>query len=118
MSVNGAVMDEDDELDALRRKRAQELQAQAEARQDAQEHDAEIEAARSQVLWQILTPEARERLAALRMARPEFAKAIEERLIALAQSGRLGDQKITDEVLKEILARSSSNKRDINIERR
>lgn len=111
-------MAEDPDLEALRRQRAKDLQAQAEAQQEAQAREAQVEAAKSQVLWQVLTPEARERLAALRMARPEFAKAVENQLIVLAQSGRLGDQKITDEVLKQILARFSAGKRDINIERR
>ena len=54
------------------------------------------------VLLQILEPEARERLANIKLTKPEFARAIEQQLVALAQSGRL-KQKITDAQLKELL---------------
>lgn len=65
----------------------------------------------------ILTHEARERLARVRMARPEFARAIEDQLIILAQSGRIKN-KIDDDQLKSLLAKLTKSKRDIKIERR
>jgi programmed cell death protein 5 len=116
----------DDELAELRRRRLQELQAQhAAARQQqdpaavaqAQAEAAEAEAQKEAFLRQIMTPEARERLARLKMARPEETRQVESQLIGLAQSGRLGSR-IDDEQLKLILARLLPNQRDINIRRK
>lgn len=114
-------MQDDAELEELRRRKMAELQASAAERQ-AQAHAeaqarAEQEAARRAVLRQILTPEARERLTRLSMARPEVAQSVEDQLIALAQSGRVRGQ-IDDATLRDLLARIVPPKRDIKIERR
>ncbi len=115
----------DDELEAIRRRRMAELQARAAAQQRGtleqaeaeavarEEQDAQIEA----LMRQILTPEARERLARVRLARPEDARSLEAQLVQLAQSGRL-QGKITDDQLKAILARLQPAGRDINIRRK
>ncbi|HLE47572.1 MAG TPA: DNA-binding protein [Candidatus Thermoplasmatota archaeon] len=115
----------DDELAEIRRRRLQELQAQQAARQQVTAEDvqaeaeqrAEAEAQKEAVLRQILTPEARERLTRLRMARPEETRQVEQQLIGLAQSGRL-QSKIDDAQLKLILARLIQGSRDINIRRK
>lgn len=114
----------DEELEAIRRRRVAELQARQRAAQDdmavaAEEAVAreEQEAQREQLLRQILTPEARDRLVRLKMARPEEARALEAQLIQLAQSGRL-QGRIDDEQLKLILGRLFPAGRDINIRRR
>jgi len=54
------------------------------------------------ILRQILTPEARSRLANLKLVKPELAETIEQQLIALAQSGRIPIP-ITDDFLKKLL---------------
>jgi programmed cell death protein 5 len=118
-------MAEDDELEALRRRRVQELQRQQqgsgqddEIRDAVQSQQADQERAmREQLMRQILTPEARERLERLRMARGDHARQLENQLISLAQSGRLGG-KVDDEQLKQILARIGDGQRDINIRRK
>ncbi|MCC7549959.1 MAG: DNA-binding protein [Methanobacterium sp.] len=112
------------DIEEIRRKRMQELQQQAAAQQAAQQQspDAqaqeqmrrELEAQKRQALLQILTPEARSRLANLRLTKPEFVDQIELQLIQLAQMGRI-KSKITDEQLKELLRKMSGQKREINI---
>jgi programmed cell death protein 5 len=112
-------MEEDDEeLDRLRLKRLQELQAEQQmAGQDqaAEEQRAsELEAQKKHVMRQILTPDARERLARLKLGRPDFAAAVEQQLLLLAQTGRLG-QKIDDKILQQILLKLQPKKKEIKI---
>jgi programmed cell death protein 5 len=109
----------DDELAELRKRRMEQLQRQA---AEQQMFDQEMEQRRrqesqiQQILMQILEPEARERLNNIRLTRPEFAKAIEQQLVMLAQSGRL-KQRITDAQLKELLKQVVPSKKDWNIRR-
>lgn len=112
-------MTSDDELEALRRKRLAELQMQMESEQqaEARRRNAEMAAQRQAVLRAVLLPEARERLAALRMTRPELVAEVEQQLFILAQQGRINRQ-IDDATLKDLLSRLMPRKREINIERR
>lgn len=111
------------DIEEIRRRRMAELQQQAAAQQaqqqpsDAQSQEQmrrELEAQKKQAMMQILTPEARSRLANLRLTKPEFVDQIELQLIQLAQMGRV-QSKITDQQLKELLRKLSGQKRDINI---
>jgi len=110
------------DIEEIRRRRMQELQQQAAQQAQQQPQDAqaqeqmrrELEAQKRQALLQILTPEARSRLANLRLTKPEFVDQIELQLIQLAQMGRI-KSKITDEQLKELLRKMSGQKREINI---
>ena len=88
----------DEEIEAIRQRKMQELQRQIEEERRRQE----LAAQRRAVLRAILTPEARERLDNLRVVRPELVDALEQQLIALAQSGKVRVP-ITDEDLKRIL---------------
>jgi programmed cell death protein 5 len=115
---------EDPELAELRRRRMRQLQdlqasevanAQAYAAQEAEAQRRESE--RSEVLRRILTPEARERLGRIRLAKPEVAGAVEQQLIALAASGRIQRQ-IDDATLRSLLERIAPERREINITRR
>ncbi len=107
----------DEELEAIKKRKMLELQRQQEMSAAQEEQMKQLELERAALLRQITTPEARERLARLRMARPEVAESVENQLIALAQSGRL-DRVIDDNTLKMILERAIPQKREIKIERR
>jgi programmed cell death protein 5 len=109
----------DDELAELRKRRMEQLQRQAAEQQMLEQEMEQRRRQESQIqhiLMQILEPEARERLNNIRLTRPEFAKAIEQQLVMLAQSGRL-KQRITDAQLKELLKQVVPSKKDWNIRR-
>lgn len=108
---------EDPELEALRQKRYAELQQQAQNQAAQQEQAQRFEAQKQGVLRQILTPEARDRLANIRLANPQMAESVENQLIQLAQSGRMRGV-IDDTMLKNILAQITPQQREITIQRR
>ena len=116
------------DLDEIRQKRMAELQAQqAAAQQQAQqqqmaqmqqqEAQAQFEAQKKQILGQILTSEARNRLANLKLTKPELVNNIELQLIQSAQAGGLRG-KVTDEQLKVLLRQIAGQKREIKITRK
>ncbi|MEW5759513.1 MAG: DNA-binding protein [Candidatus Thermoplasmatota archaeon] len=107
----------DEELEALRRKKLQELQAQRAQQLAAEEEEKAIESQKQLILRKVLEPEARERLGRLKTAYPDVAKAVENQLILLAETGKL-DQKIDDETLCQILSKIVPRKREIRIDRR
>jgi programmed cell death protein 5 len=106
----------DEELDALRQRRYSDLQRAAIGEQRQTESRRQLEAQKQAALKQILTPEARQRLTNIRMVKPEFAEQIELQLIQLAQAGRI-KVPITDDQLKEALARLQSQRKEIRIRR-
>ena len=108
---------EDPELAALRQKKMAELQQQAQQQAAQEEKAKQFEMQKQSVLRQILTPEARDRLANVRVANPQMADMVEMQLIQLAQSGRLQGV-IDDAMLRNILAQIAPQKREITIQRR
>ncbi|MFW5638624.1 MAG: DNA-binding protein [Methanoculleus sp.] len=111
----------DDELAELRRRRMEQLQQQQAMDQQALEEEAlrqkQIESQIRLALMEILEPEARERLNTIKLTRPEFAKAVEQQLVMLAQSGRIRER-ITDDQLKSLLAQLTPSKKEFRITRR
>jgi programmed cell death protein 5 len=110
----------DDELSELRKRRMAQLQQQAADQQGMQEeleHQQRVKSQMQMVLMQILEPDARERLNTIKLTKPEFAGAVEQQLVALAQSGRLRS-KITDSQFKELLRQIAPTKRDYSITRK
>ena len=65
----------------------------------------------------ISTPEARQRLANLRLTKAELVNAIEAQLIQMAQAGRI-QVPVTDATLKQILRETTNTKREIHITRK
>jgi programmed cell death protein 5 len=115
---------EDPELAELRRRRLRQIQdsqasdvanSQMYAAQEAEMQRREAE--RSEILRRILTPEARERLGRIRLAKPEVASSVEQQLISLAASGRIQRQ-VDDATLRALLERIAPERREINITRR
>ncbi|ABN70182.1 DNA-binding TFAR19-related protein [Staphylothermus marinus F1] len=86
----------DAELEEIKKRKLLELQRKME---EEKQRRMQIEA----ILRRILTPEARSRLANLRLVKPELANIVEQQLITLAQSGRV-PVPITDNFLKKLLA--------------
>ncbi|MEN2974811.1 MAG: DNA-binding protein [Candidatus Caldarchaeales archaeon] len=104
---------DEEELEKIRMKKMAELQQKA-----AEEERKRREQEKMSALRIILTLEARQRLANLRLVRPELVEQLEEQLIRLAQSGRISIP-ITDDVLKEILSKlDAERRREIRIVRK
>ena len=101
-------MYDDEEMEAIR----QQQQA-VQAAQDEQR--AAVEAQKQSILRQILTEEAIQRLANIKLVRPQLAEAVEIRLIQLAQQGSLSE-KLTDAQLKDILRKIQGKKRETKID--
>ncbi len=110
-----------DDLERLRQERIKQLMEQQRYSQgqeilQQQRREEEIDAQIKIIINKILTPEARERLANIRIARPSFARQVEIFLIQLYQAGRL-PKKITDEQLRDMLEKLRGRKKEINIRR-
>lgn len=108
---------EDPELQAIRQRRMAELQQQAQNQAAQEEQAKRMEMQKQNALRQILTTEARQRLANIRLANPHMADTVEMQLIQLAQSGRIQGI-IDDTMLRNILAQITPQQREITIERR
>ncbi|HSV42126.1 MAG TPA: DNA-binding protein [Methanomassiliicoccales archaeon] len=107
---------EDAELEMLRRRKMQELQQQQAQAAMAQEQQAQMDSQIQAMMRQILTPEARDRLATVKMAYPDVARSVEEQLIRLAQAGQI-TRPLDEPTLKQILRRVAPQKREIKIEK-
>ena len=103
---------DDEELERIRQRKMEELQRRIAEEEERARRELERQAA----MRVILTPEARQRLANLRLVKPELVAQLEEQLIQLANTGRV-KMPITDDVLKQILIRLFSSKRRIRIRR-
>ena len=106
------------ELDELRQKRMRELQMLqqqgSQQQMEQQMREQEIEQQIKLIMRQIMTPEARERLSNIRLARPDFARQVEVMLIQLFQAGRL--KELNDHQFKELLSKLSGRKRETKID--
>jgi programmed cell death protein 5 len=80
------------------------------------QQQAEAEAVKQKALAMLLDSEARQRLANIKMVKPDLASAVENYLINAATSGRL-NRALTDHELKQILLSIQQPKRDFKINR-
>jgi programmed cell death protein 5 len=109
-------LQDDDTIDDLRRRKMLEMQANLQEQQKQVELRRQYDMQKRAAIQQILTPEARSRLANIRAAKPEFAEKLELQLIQLVQAGRITSQ-LTDAQLKAILNKVVSMKRETKIRR-
>ncbi len=77
---------------------------------------AERKMMREGALRMALTSDARQRLANVRMVRPDLASSIEEYVIQLASSGTLS-KPVDDEQVKQMLTALQGKKHEISIRR-
>ena len=84
--------------------------------EDRKRREAEADAMRQKVLMVLLDASARQRLANVRMVKPELASAVENYLVNAASSGRL-NRALSDDELKQILLSIQSPKKDFKINR-
>lgn len=105
-----------DDIEELRKKKIRELQQRMQEEKIQEEQRRQIEIQKRSILMEVLTPEARSRLANIKIAKPEFAAQLENLFVQLAQSGQLR-QKVTDAQLKQMLAKLSAKRKDIKIRR-
>ncbi|KAL8511785.1 hypothetical protein ACS0TY_018282 [Phlomoides rotata] len=100
----------DPELEAIRQRRMQELMAQrgTGSRQNPDQQKAQDEAKREAeeqrqlMLTQILTSEARARLARIALVKPDKARGVEDVILRAAQSGQIVE-KVSEERLISLL---------------
>ncbi len=101
---------DDKELEEIKRRKLLELQRKLEEEQRLREEQARLEAQREALLRAILTPRARERLANVKLVKPELARAVEDTIIQLVQVGRLAPP-VGEDVVKTLLAEVDSRVR-------
>ncbi len=90
-------------------------QRDSQPRKDQQE-DKEKRALRENIMRMALTSEARQRLANVKMVKPQIAQTIEDYIIQMATAGKL-KQVIDDDMLKELLGSMQGKKREFTIRR-
>jgi programmed cell death protein 5 len=106
----------DEELEAIRRRKLLAMQQKMTDDQRQTQTDQQMEAQKQELLRQILSPEARQRLTNLKMVKPEFTEQLELQLIQLAQMGKVSVP-MSDAQLKQILIQLQSRKREPKIRR-
>ena len=123
MEVASMSISADDELAKLRAQRMAQIQSQLEE-QAAAQAEAEIKQESQQAalaeldaaMKQILSPDARSRLASLNLVNPELTTRVKSHLATLSNENRIAVP-VNDEQLKRILAGLSENRRETRIRR-
>lgn len=86
------------------------------ASQEKKDAQDEAKSLRENVMRMVLTSEARQRLANVRMVKPQLAQTIEDYIFQLASQGKI-KRTIGDDELKEMLGSLQEKKRDFTIRR-
>ena len=123
MDVASMTVSTDDELARLRAQRMAQIQTQLEE-QAAAQAEAEIQQESQQAalaeldaaMKQILSPDARSRLASLNLVNPELTTRVKSHLATLSNENRIS-LPVNDDQLKRILAGLSESRRETRIRR-
>ncbi|CAL9167867.1 unnamed protein product [Musa hybrid cultivar] len=121
-------LQDDPELEEIRQRRMQELMAKhgvgnqhnGEQQNGQEEAKREAEERRQLMLSQILSTQARERLARIALVKPEKARGVEDVLLRAAQMGQLSE-KVSEERLISLLEQinnQTSKQTKVTIQRR
>ncbi len=107
---------DEERLEELRQEKLEQLQEQGggESQEAAKQQQ---EAQQDALLKQHLTDDARQRLNAVEMSKPEFAKKVKRQVTALAQSGRV-QGRIDEDQMKKILREMKPEEKSFDIRRR
>jgi programmed cell death protein 5 len=106
------------DLEQLRKKRSEELQQMIAKQKEEEEKAKAIEQQLEMVLRQVLSQEAKNRLANVKMVNKELYFLASRQLIQLFNRGEL-QGKVSEGELKKLLARLSSlTKKEIKIKRK
>jgi len=109
-------MNEEEEI--KKRLLHQKLQENAQAHMQSQMQQQQMEEALKPLMHQILDPAARERLANLKMVKPELALQLQAYLVQLHQTGQMKG-KVTEQQLISILQKlSASERKEFRIKRK
>jgi programmed cell death protein 5 len=112
--THSIIMDEDAELEMLRQQRLAELQGGKGRGAQEEQRRREMEERRSGILGQLLTAEARERLARISLVKPDKARRVEDMILSAAQSGQLSG-KIDEPNLISLLGQISNERKQTKI---
>ncbi|KAL4189734.1 hypothetical protein AMTRI_Chr08g208600 [Amborella trichopoda] len=118
----------DPELAAIRQRRMQELMAQhgvgnqqnTEQQKAQEDANREADERRQLMLSQILSSQARERLARIALVKPEKARSVEDVILRAAQMGQI-TEKVSEErliTLLEQINNQTSKQTKVTIQRR
>jgi len=106
-----------DETEEIKRRKLEELQKKAQNEQAMAYQQQQQEAQKQSVLRNLLTPEARERLGRVKVARPDYGAQVENLIVQLAQQGQI-KQRIDEPTLIGLLKQIQGQvKRDFKIQR-
>ncbi|KAL3520174.1 hypothetical protein ACH5RR_018323 [Cinchona calisaya] len=120
----------DPELEAIRQRRMQELMAQhgvgnqqtseQQKAQDEAKRLMEADERRQMMLSQILTSEARERLARIALVKPEKARGVEDVILRTAQMGQITEKVSEDKLISllEQINTQTTKQTKVTIQRR
>ena len=86
--------------------------------QQAQEKQAQAEAQRSQMLEQLLSSEAKERLSRIRLVKPEKVRQVEDLILMMAQQHRLGGPIMDAQLCQMLESVSQTTNTEIKIAHR
>jgi len=106
-----------DELEQIRQRKMQQLQQQMSQQQDMQEQAQMQQALKEidKIIQKLLTEKAQERLANLKLIKPELVQRLKIYLAQMYAAGKL--KQMDDKQLKGILIKLQGQKREFNIKR-